>query len=140
MEFCPICYKQTEKEIWKKESRFREIRWVFCPNHGYIKDDQQRPSLRLKIEAAKKRRIQSAASRKAAAAHEKHVFLLGKCLIMSVLVIVVTLCSVLGYFVGVQANRQASMKHPVSKGYKNQTLCASSSKNCLADAYRAALR
>ncbi len=107
MTFCPICYKQIEKEIWKKENKFKEIRWVFCPNHGYVKDDQQRTSLNAKIQAAKKKRHSNARESKyPPALNNRHVLLIGKGLILSVLFLIVSLSAVLGYFVGMHANSE----------------------------------
>jgi hypothetical protein len=131
MEFCPICYKQTEKEIWKKENRFKEIRWVFCPNHGYIKDDQRRTALNLKIQAAKKRRIRSAALKKPSALYNKHAFLLSKGLIISVLFIIISICTVLGFFVGVQANRHKDIIYSSHIGSFNKASHAEQSKHSL---------
>lgn len=131
MEFCPICYKPTEKEIWKKENRFKEIRWVFCPNHGYIKDDQLRTALSLKIQAAKKQMIRSAALKKPAALYNKHVFLLSKGLILSVLFIIISLCTVLGFFVGKRSNKHQDIIYSIHIGSFNKAPHAEQSKHSL---------
>ncbi len=129
MEFCPICYKQTEKEIWKKENRFTESRWVFCPNHGYIKDDQQRTALNSKIQSAKRRRIHAQATKRSAAKKQAHIFFLSRGLITSVLCIIVSLCMVLGYFVGMYANRHKDTIYPLQVGFFNEASHAKLSKN-----------
>jgi len=131
MEFCPICYKQTEKEIWKKENRFTEIRWVFCPNHGYIKDDKQRTALNLKIQPAKRRRIHAKAKKRSAAIKQAHIFLLSRGLITSVLCIIVSLCMVLGYFVGMRANRPKDIIYSIHVGSFNKDPRAEHSKHGL---------
>lgn len=100
MEFCPICYKETEKEIWKKDSRFKEDRWLFCPNHGYVKDSKQSTELKLRIQSAKRRRLLALSHAKAASGKNAHVFLLNRGLFISFLCMIVLLCAVLGYFVG----------------------------------------
>ena len=101
MEFCPICYKHIEKEIWKKENKFKEIRWVFCPNHGYVKDEQQRTSLNARIQAARKQGVYSAESKRPPFIQNNRGFLIGKGAITSFLCMLILLCAALGYFVGV---------------------------------------
>ena len=104
MTFCPICYKQTEKEIWKRENNCKEIRWIFCPNHGYIRDNEERTALSFKVLAAKKRRKRSQAMKRSPAPNNKQVFLISRGLISLALLLIVSLSAVFGYFVGIHAD------------------------------------
>jgi hypothetical protein len=131
MDFCPICYKQTEKEIWEKENRFTEIRWIFCPNHGYIKDDNQRTALNLKIQSVKIRRKHAEAIMRTANIRQSHTFLLSRGLIMSVLFIIISLCMVLGYFVGMNTGRYKNISYPTHVGFFNKSPCAEQSTQVL---------
>jgi hypothetical protein len=105
MEFCPICYKQIEKEIWKKENGFKESRWVFCPNHGYLKEGQQRITARFKRNNRKYfLRINPSITKGSIAIYNEIVSAAGRVLIMSIIFITISLCFILGYFVGTNAN------------------------------------
>lgn len=108
MEFCPICYKQTKKEIWKKENRFKESRWVFCPNHGYVKEDQQRTTACSKRNNGKYfLRIKPLITKGSVAIYNENnkiVSAAGRVLIMSIMFITISLCFILGYFVGTNAS------------------------------------
>jgi hypothetical protein len=104
LEFCPICYKQTEKEIWKKENRFKESKWVFCPKHGYVKQDQQRITARSKRNNRKYfLRINPPITKESIAIYNEIVSAAGRVLIMSIMFVTISLCFILGYFVGTNA-------------------------------------
>ncbi len=120
MEFCPICYKQIEKEIWKKENRFKESRWVFCPNHGYVKEDQQRITARSKRNNGKYLlRINPSITKAIAAIYNENnaiISTVGRVLIMSTIFIAILLCFILGYFVGTNATNPLEFMYSVQVG------------------------
>ncbi len=133
MEFCPICYKQTEKEIWKKENRFKESRWVFCPNHGYIKDEQQRTTVRPKINIKKNFiRTNLSIPKGSTAIYHEIISTVGRVLIMSTLFTTISLCFILGYFVGTSANNPPQFMYSVQVGAFSNSSHAMSLKTLLA--------